>query len=197
MNAKLHIDLSQGLVDVEGSEELVRAVYEDVKDRIHAPGQRTRSHGTEDSAQSSGHAEAKTGDAGDKPASARPTKQGRNKGPESHSIVGALDLSSNGGKPSLRDFLKAYDVKSNYERNVLFVYYLINHAKLEKVNDNDIFTCYRNVGAKLPKFFNQGLFDTANKRGYINTKSLDDIKLTNAGINAVEHDIGKVTPKAA
>jgi hypothetical protein len=31
---KLHINLTQGIIDVEGDADLVRAIYEDFKDRL-------------------------------------------------------------------------------------------------------------------------------------------------------------------
>ena len=192
MTAKLRIDLAQGLVDVEGSEELVRDIYDDVKERLHGVksthfvGQDGEKTGEMTGSKSAGEEPAK-------PDSGRTGVKGRNAGraKESHSIIGDLDLSSNGGKPSLKDFYAQYKVSNNYERNTLFVYYLTNHGMVGQITNDHVFTCYRNVGAKLPEAFNQSLWDTGSKTGWIAAKPLDNIKITNAGINHVEHDIAR------
>lgn len=34
MTTKLHINISQGIIDVEGDPDLVRAIYDDFKDQL-------------------------------------------------------------------------------------------------------------------------------------------------------------------
>lgn len=107
-------------------------------------------------------------------------------------LIKDLDLSGGDDKPSLREFYGRYSPKSNQERNLIFCYYLhqiINHTP---INVNHVFTCYRNiVGIKAPGNIRQSLKDTAHRRGWIDTSSLENITVPVTGINYLEHDIAK------
>ncbi len=179
MEAKLHIDLEQGTIEVEGGEEFVREIYRDFKDRISksAPSVAKKTNG--------GQEAKKEVPPTHKPKAKQPKK-------EPLTIVKELDLAAKGDKPSLKDFYSGYNVRSNWERNLIFLYYLETIPKIASITTDHIFTCYRHVSAKIPKAFKQSLFDTASEKGWIDTSSLDDIKLTTQGMNYMEHDITKV-----
>lgn len=179
MDAKLRIDLSQRTLEVEGSEAFVREIYSDFKERISAISQVTPKKTNEKK-------EAKAEEPTPPKGKHRPLKR------EALSIVKELNLAEQGDKPSLKDFYSEYTPSNNFERNLIFVYYLQNIAKLTAITTNHIFTCYRHVGVKIPGAFKQSLWDTASQKGWIDTGSLEDIKLTTQGINYIEHDMAKV-----
>jgi hypothetical protein len=55
-----------------------------------------------------------------------------------------------------------------------------------------VYTCYRHIpGTKTPTQLKQSLYDTSQRKAWIDTNSLDDIKIEQAGINYFEHDMPK------
>jgi hypothetical protein len=179
VDTKLRIDLSQGTLEVEGSETFVRDIYNDYKDRMSkiTPVIPKKTNGEQKA----------------KPeAPAPPKTKPRQSKKETLSIVKELNLAEQGDKPSLKDFFSKYNPSNNFERNLIFVYYLQNTTKVAAITSDHIFTCYRHVGVKIPGAFKQSLWDTASQKGWIDTSSLEDIKLTTQGINYLEHDIAKV-----
>ncbi len=130
----------------------------------------------------------------------KPKKKGKKgaKGAKIPKFSKDLDLSGGKKGQSLRDFFSQFVTSSNFERNLVFVYYLKQVAGIEPITIDHIFTCYRNIkGLKLPGNLEQSLLDTRLHKGWFDTSSLDDIKLTVPGINYLEHDMKKAEAKDA
>jgi hypothetical protein len=115
---KLKIDLAQGIIEVEGSEQLVRDIYNDFKERLNqAPSRATVME------KSSPQAEAPPA----KPAAkvkkavsaSKPKSKAKSSTSNSGSLLKDLDLTSSDGKDSLRDFYNKYETTSNLERNLV------------------------------------------------------------------------------
>ena len=51
---------------------------------------------------------------------------------------------------SLEDFYNQFITANNYENNLIFVYYLVEKLKLDRIGLSEIFTCYKTLG--LEKF---------------------------------------------
>ncbi len=186
MSTRIRIDLAQGMVEAEGSEEFVRAVYEEFKDRLGKPTEGFR-------ANDPGTATTK------KPTKAAATtseKASRKARPKNPQIVPDLDLSGHGKTESLRTFFSQFIPKTNFDNNLIFIYYLKQKLKLQTVGIDHIFTCYRAMpGLKIPGHLEQSLKDTRASKGWIDTKSLDDLQLNVPGINYLEHDMQKAEVK--
>jgi hypothetical protein len=183
--SKLRIDLSQGIIEAEGSDDFVLAVYTDFKERLKFEGPKHAAP----PAPTNPHAAANE----TKPAKVAATNgatKGRKKSRESLSIVKDLDLSK-GKLGRLKDFYGRYDAKTNFQRNLVFVYFLQNGLEISGITENHVYTCYRDVSAKLPGAFRQSLFDTANKNGWIDTSDMSNITVATPGINYLEHDLSK------
>lgn len=175
---KIRIDISQGIVEAVGSEAFVRAIYDDFKDRVAdqppAPANRP---------QKPKGASAKS------PAAPKKTR-GATKG-NNPSIAKDLDLRPK-GKQGLREFYEQYNAKSNFEKNLIFVYWLQEVAGLTGISQDHIFTCYRNIrGVKAPAALYQSLVDTSKRKGWLDTTDTDDVKVTIPGVNHLEHDLPK------
>lgn len=182
---KLRIDLNLGVLEVEGEETFVTSIYDDFKKelmaRVKAP-----------------EAAPKPTDA---PKPATPDDSSRVNGSksksrakgskESYSIIKDLDLTATSNGTSLKDFYKQKAPATLAETNVVFVYYLKETASVNKVDLDHVFTCYRDVGARLPGAFKQSVADASSKKGWLDTESFDDIKLSLIGRNYVEHDLPK------
>ncbi len=188
MIAKLRIDMSSGLLEVEGSEDFVKSIYEDFKANLAkspVPVQNPKADHQMDQEKppaSKKKVKAK------KPSAANsfPSKTKAKKAP---GLVKDLDLSGGTDEPSLKEFFAGYDHKTNYERNLIFTYYLKQVINVDKVTLDHIFTCYRNVNQKIPKALEQSMRDTAKGRGWVDIDNLDDIGVPVAGINHLEHDM--------
>jgi hypothetical protein len=103
-----------------------------------------------------------------------------------------LDLSGKGKHQRLKDFFNQYEVKTNFERNLIFVYYLNQILEISEVTVDSVFTCYREISTiKAPGALRQSLIDTSHNRGWIDTQDMDSISVTIVGINYIEHDMAK------
>jgi len=83
----------------------------------------------------------------------------------------------------------------NLERNLVFIYYLQQKMGLKNITIDHVFTCYRDIGVKVPKALQQSLWDTTNRKGWLDTSSSDNITVTVPGLNYIEHDLKKVDGK--
>lgn len=138
-----------------------------------------------------------TGSATVKKKSKKKSKRSK-KGARIPKISSELDLSGGKKGQSLRDFFSQFVTSSNFERNLVFVYYLKQVAGIKPVTIDHVFTCYRNIKVlKVPVSLEQSLIDTRMHKGWFDTSSLDDIKLTVPGINYLEHDMKKAEAKDA
>ena len=182
MSAKLRIDVSHGLIEVEGTEEFVKDIYNDFKDRIAQTGHKPT---TAPSVPAPKADEANGG--GEK----KRAPVGRNRTGSPPTFVKDLNLVAQGNGPSLKDFCTAFDAKSAKDWNLLFVYFLTKFERGNPVTQDHVYTCYKVLNVKPPSAFSQSLFDTANKKGWVDTKSLTDIRLTMVGENYVDHDFPK------
>jgi hypothetical protein len=185
MNTKLKMDLLAGVLEVEGNEDFVKQVYDDFKANL-----------TENkSSAAQPHNEDKA-DGSQKKVKPNKTPAANNtfskiKAKKVPGLLKNLDLTGGSDKPSLRDFYARYDHKSNFERNLIFTYYLKEELEIEKVTLDHIFTCYRHVGQKIPKALEQGMRDTAKAKAWVDIDDIDDIKVPIAGMNHIEHDLAK------
>lgn len=176
MTTKIRVDLSQGIIEAEGSEDFVREVYSDFRDRIQA-----RVHPIAEGRP----LEVKTTPPAKKPR-AKPAKTSQ----PTPAIVKDLDLTAKGDVPGLREFYQQFNPKTNFERNLIFVYYLKQIRSMPGITVNHVFTCYRDIpDLKVPGALHDSLWDTSRRRGWLDTSSSEDIKLTIAGINYLEHDL--------
>lgn len=94
------------------------------------------------------------------------------------------------GKTSLKDFAAKYVTKSGEELSLLIVYYLKEELK-ERVTVNHIYSCYKELGNKIPQYFKQTLTNQKNRKNWIDVDDWNDIKYTTPGMNYMEHDITK------
>lgn len=185
-DTKIKIDLSQGLIEAEGSEDFVKLIYSDFKDKLQE-----MDKGKQKKVDGKKKEEEKGIKRPSKSKKVKPSISG-----QPLQLVKDLDLSGINGKLSLRKFCGQYSLKSSQEKNLTFCYYLqevINHTP---ITVNKVFTCYRNLGIKTPKALHQSLWDTSHRKGWLDTTSLEDIKVPIAGVNYIEHDMKKADSKS-
>lgn len=190
--AKLHINIQQGLVDVEGDENFVRSVYEDFREYFAT-------------AKAQSHSPSKTPDlenSQDVTAPKSSSKSNSGKGRGKRNRVSEGQRSGWGGytpqqskEPDLdglREFFSQYTTRSHAEKILIFVRFLSDEKGITPCSADQVFTCYRVLREKMPNAFIQAFRDTASKHGWINISSgPNSIETTIVGNNYFEHDLTK------
>ncbi|QDW67680.1 hypothetical protein [Luteimonas granuli] len=187
---KLRIDISEGTIEAEGSESFVLAVYEDFKQQLadKAPSATRQERSAEEKpaapAQKTARKSKKAASNGSSP---KPKAKSKGGGP---TMLKDLDLSS-GKQGRLKDFHAQFDAKSAPDHNLIFVYFLQYKLGITGITENHVYTCYRDVGVKVPGAFRQSLFNTANRNGWLDTSDMENIVVSTRGMNHLEHDFPK------
>lgn len=93
---------------------------------------------------------------------------------------------------SLKEFYDGYKAKKTAEIILLIVYYLERVINEHNIDENKIYTCYKNLTLSVPNI-RTALVNMHNRQGYLNTSSYVDLKITLAGENYLEHKMNKIT----
>ncbi len=96
---------------------------------------------------------------------------------------------------SLRDFVAEKTPKTNEEHFAVFVYYLQHKLNISGINQNHIYTGFKELNIKVPIDINDGLYKCAHRKGWIDASDTSNITITTRGENFVEHDLPKQEPK--
>lgn len=178
---KIRIDLNAGIIEAEGEESFVKEVYKDFKDGLFT----TKKHEVQEVPES-----IKTVAAKFKKTSNEVSKKNKSKNTGALPAVNKELIQDLGQKDKdLRSFLKLRKLTSAFEKNVTFVYILEKELGRDKINVDDIYTCYKYFSVKPPEAFRQSVLDTGSKKYWINTTSMDNIKLTGKGLNVAEYEL--------
>jgi hypothetical protein len=159
--ARLKIDIQNGIFEADGDEQFIKELYRD--------------YNSEKSAKTV----------------SKLFKKNENDSlvKESYSIAKDINLSMD--RTTLKQFYLAKNPQSALERNVVFVYFLQQISKITKIATGHIYTCYKDLNIKPPIKLRQSLADTASKKGWLYTGSMNDIKITLKGEGFVEHELPK------
>lgn len=198
---KLKIDIYSGTIEVEGEVDFVRSVYDDFKDRLLAIRTDQPKYADTAAPDDTGSVATKQKPAAsivvrsddvDSPVelpvrtAALPARKRKN---STLALMKDLDLSEDGNDLGLADFYAAKAPWTAMESNVVFVYYLQQIMGLTGIGINHIYTCYKFVNVKYPNALKQSLADTSSRKNWLDTSSFEDIKLSAAGENYVEHEL--------
>ena len=108
--------------------------------------------------------------------------------PPNMTIVNDLNLHPENKTP-FRSFYEDKSPQTQEQALVVAVYYLCNLLGLNGITPHHVFTCFKNVGRKTPNNLPQAIRDLAKRKAWVDTSEKGNIKITNAGENAVEHDL--------
>ncbi|YBV97008.1 hypothetical protein M1D80_08925 [Phyllobacteriaceae bacterium JZ32] len=194
-NVKLHINITQGIIDAEGAQEFVWRVYEDFRDRLGTqplPSVTASSPDNTDIEESTPHdtqptlVEKQRKKPKKKASSSATATNGKDKG--SPGITGHKpkllpDLDTKG----IKEFLGQYQLGNNSDIIVAICKFLESKG-VSPASVDAFYTCYQDAGLKLPEAFGQAFVNTrGNKKGFINFTTVDDIELTTRGRNHIDH----------
>lgn len=111
-----------------------------------------------------------------------------------YSMVKDLNLRPS-GKTSLKDFVDEKQPSTNQEKCVVAVYYLLNKLGMAKVTARHVYTCFKTMNWRVPANLDNALGLVAFRKGWLDTSSMEDIKLTTHGDNLIEHDLPRKKDK--
>ncbi len=182
MQSKLHIDLFQGLVEVEGDTDLVREVYRGLKDRLlsHTPAQSRPPADSPDeppSTETNGEAKAKS------KRRSLPRKKADSDSGSSGISADAPRLDKNLDTSKLGPFYGRFKPKNAGEKILIFLKYITEELGQDQPNTDQVFTCFKKSGERIPTAFKQAFHDTSSRHGYIDFNSTTDVSITIAGDN--------------
>lgn len=89
------------------------------------------------------------------------------------------------GKEHLKDFIIRYKPKNDFERNLLFVYYLQNVLEITEITFDHIYSCYDILGLRISENLPQTIRNTASKTGWVETKN-SILSITIKGSNQIK-----------
>ena len=190
MQSKLHIDMSQGVVDIEGDADLVREIYRDLKDHLlsGAPApSRSPPRAPEGAAAAEGNGNTKA------KAKRRAVSRKKSEGDTGSSGISAdaPKLDKNLDTSKLGAFYGQFEPKNNAEKILIFLKFITEELGQENPNTDQVYTCFKKTGEKIPKAYAQAFYDTSSKHGYIDFNSATDISVTIAGDNHLNHGLKK------
>jgi hypothetical protein len=195
MTTKLHINISQGILDVEGDPDLVCKIYNDFKEQLldavkrvppasaaMAPPPMPTQNG-----ESASEALSKS-----KPKRRTPAKKKANGDQNTSGIVAdSPKLDKNLDTSGLGAFYGKYVPKNNAEKTLIFLKFMTDELGIESPNTDQVYTCFKATGDKVPKAFAQAFYDTSSKLGYLDFRSSTDLPITIAGDNHFNHSLKK------
>ena len=110
-------------------------------------------------------------------------------------IIKDLNLRPN-GKQSLQEIFSRKNPNGNIQSTAVMVYYLQTILECVEITANHVFSCYRELGIKIPGNLDQNLRDCASsKYGYI-VFAEGKCSMSVRGTNFVEQDLPKKAKKA-
>lgn len=191
VTAKLHIDMSQGVISIEGDPNLIREIYADFKDRLVTSAQKP-----DGAVRPPPHPPAAQTEPESKP-KAKPRAPARKK--RHDAVENSSGINSNAPKldksidtSGLAAFYGRYEPKNNAEKILIFSKFLSDELGLEEPNTDQVYTLFKKSGEKIPKAFAQAFHDAGSKHGFIDFDGPSGtIKGTIVGDNHFNHDIKK------
>lgn len=219
MTTKLKIDLAQGILEVEGSETFVKAIYKDFK--AHFVGE-------EAVAEDPFKPERRRRKSVSKPSKDWPEPESKAPAPEpapqievppiepvpeppapppapppppppppepvprpTYTFLQELDLSAADDYPSLVEFMDSKFPITYEERNLVFLHYLHNIRKIKPVKIDHIYTCYKAAKIRVPLNIENSLETTAKQRRWIKIAKNGNLTVTPAGKQYLEKQLPK------
>jgi hypothetical protein len=201
MTTRLKIDLSQGILEVEGSESFVKIIYNDFKTHFAGietvdelkPARRPRK--TKAAAPAAAPKpvieKAPVPEPDVEKEEAKPPDEKPSPPTPAYALIKDLDLEASDSQPSLVEFMDSKFPITNEERNIVFLYYLQHTLKLKSIKLDHIYTCYRETKIRVPLNLENSLRITADQHGWIRTTKAGNIRLTATGKSYVENQLPK------
>lgn len=184
MSTKLHVDVVNGILQVEGEEAFVREIYADFKERID---------GAFGAATSSTR---KPNNQEEKPLPAKPKRKPnssrRSDGVANKAAKYVPRLDSSLSIDGLKEFYDQFEGPNQSENILIFTKYITGVTNSDVATANQIYTCYSALKVVFPKDILQALRNAkAKERGYIDYEGTDIVRVTPIGENHFNHGLNR------
>jgi hypothetical protein len=196
MVAKLKVDLSAGILEVEGPEEFVREIHEAFRSyasaqvRVRTPNQASPlSDAAPEEGAGTSNQDAQTTSTRKKAASRRP-RPAPNEGAVratqyAPAVIRDLDLKG------LKEFIAPYTLNGHSDKILAFGMFLRDEKGIHPFTADHLYTAYRFVGERTPGAFLQAIRDASKKKDLVDYQSPTQISVTHIGENRFLHDLPK------
>lgn len=193
-NVKLHINITQGIIDAEGDQDFVWRVYEDFRNHLSSTSLTSASslQKNEDTAEEAHSLDLASPEVS-KPkrrqqkkrqTSGQTSASGKEKttGITSHKprLLNNLDTSG------LKEFLEQYKLPNHTDTIVAMTKFLETKG-VTPASFDAYFTCYNDAGLKVPEAFGQAFVNARTRTAFIEFTAVDDVVLTIRGRNHIDH----------
>ncbi|ESX23024.1 hypothetical protein [Mesorhizobium sp. LSJC264A00] len=195
MTVKLRIDLSQGILEVEGEEDFVREIHKEFQSYASKPppGATSRAAPEKEEGEGEDSSEAVNTD------QQQPLKKRKQARKQKTTVDGQASKNKAGSyQPAvlkelkldgLKEYYQVYDPISHQEKVLIFGSYFKEEKNLPVFTANHLFTCYRVLNEKPPGAFLQVIRDTSAKKSWLNYVDTDNISVVHIGETYLAHDM--------
>lgn len=185
MMPKLHVNLSQGLIEIDGDPEFIREILSELRPIVLEQSVKTFEQNDSDN-EAEGVGGTKKKRAVKRKAVKKTNSESSGIDPDNPTLDKDLDTQA------LGEFYAQFKPKNHAENILTFLMFLNEKLGLKNANTNQIYTCYLGAKVKPPRAFYQALRDTSSKRyGYINIHSPESIEVSTVGNNYFQFDLKK------
>ena len=208
MTTKLKIDLTQGILEVEGSETFVKAIYRDFKtqflgeeavegEKSNSPrlkrGHKTNSAKAKAAPPAPPEKIDEPAPPDQKPEASTPPDVPLEQAPvkkrpsQTYTYMEDLELKATTDHLSLVEFMDSKFPITNEERNIVFLYYLQHLLNLKQITVDHIYTCFREAKIRAPLNIQKSL----DHDEWVKIAKNGNLSLTPAGKKYVEQNLPK------
>jgi hypothetical protein len=178
-NTKAKINLKEGIIELEGSEEFVLRILDRYDKSFNSTSISVTKQKKEYPAVKS-----------------KAVDRGEVVKEQVRSIPSSLNLKGDQNGPSLKDFFKEKSPKTHQEVVTLFTYYLTKYAGIYNIEANHIISCYDEIGLKHPKDVDNLFKEIRLFSGWLDTGDKPNTtRITINGENLVENFLPKIKSK--
>lgn len=193
VNTKLHINLSQGIIDIEGDPELAREIYSDFKEQLLNLTQSNSTPNTEDLPKPTDNSnDGNKTKQRPKPKRRSASKKKTSEEERSSVLADAPQLDKHLDTSGLPKYYEQFEPKNHPEKILIFLKFMTQNLGIENPNTDQFYTCYEKMDERIPKVFSQAFRDASGRKfGFIDYNSPTDIQVTTSGTNHFKFDLKK------
>ena len=195
MNTRLIINLTEGILEVEGSEEFVRSIYHDFREQVSvtAANKLTPLNTVQQIEPPIKEVDAPTQRKSRRPiSSATKPRAASGTKPKAAEYKPLFNTSLN--LAELPGFYAAFNPTSHNEKILCFAVFLRDRLTMSPCTANDIYTCYFSLKSqtKMPEAFHQAFITARNRTHFIEVEWPEKIEITIAGDNFYNEKLRRV-----
>lgn len=196
MAAKLKVDLSAGILEVEGPEDFVREIHDAFRSYVpsrvtssNQPGQSFSQDTDQEGLNANPEQDVQVTPKRKRPGARRPraTPPEGAVRPTQYAPAVIRDLDLRG----LKEFVAPYALNGHSDKILAFGMFLRDKKGIHPFTADHLYTAYRFVGERTPGAFLQAIRDASKKKDLVDYQSPTQISITHIGENRFLHDLPK------